>query len=156
MSSPSHTPAAAGCPIQPRTEDAEEVPVREERDDASGRDRALEHTVGARRHLVGGLPARSSVAKDRPSRDLSADLIGGAPLVLAVVPLGEVVRDIRFGLAAREHARHPRPLARAREHEREVDALEALAIARAWSQLGVRAMSEYDVCRPELLHSVSP
>ena len=51
-------------------------------------------TVAACRHLVGGLSSRGRGIKDSPSGFGLADLLGGDSLILAVVPLGEIVGDL--------------------------------------------------------------
>ena len=68
--------------------------VGEEDDIVIDRLGAGDDPVATLGHLVGGLPSGSRAGEDGPGRVLLADLLGGDPLVLAVVPLGEVVRDL--------------------------------------------------------------
>src|SRR4029079_17208544 len=78
----------------------------------------------------------------RPVRHLGPDLGGGAALVLAVVPLGEVVGDLAAVAEAGELARLLRTSARAGEDQREVDAGEA---ARERPRLVASTRGERDV-----------
>jgi hypothetical protein len=54
---------------------------------------AGQHPVEPFAHLRGGLPAGAAVGPDVPVRIVVVDVDGGAALVLAVVPLAEVLVD---------------------------------------------------------------
>ena len=53
----------------------------------------VDHPVGTRRDLLDGLAARHRSAEDRPAGHVDADLRRRPPLVVAVVPLPEVLVD---------------------------------------------------------------
>src|SRR4051794_8997647 len=72
-----------------------EVPVRDEHDVAAGVDRPLERAVGALADVVDGLTAGEAVAPDLPVRALGADLLRRLALDVAVVPLHQVVVELR-------------------------------------------------------------
>ena len=78
-----------------RRQGAQDVPVGDDRDVALGRAQAGDGAVTARGDVVGALAARRSVAPQVPVRALGADLRRGQALVLAVVPLQEVVVEGR-------------------------------------------------------------
>src|SRR4051794_1456651 len=117
--------AGRGEPDPPGAERTQEVPVREQHRHASGRLRARQHAVGPFGHLLGGLTTERAVREDRPLRDDLADVGRRAPLVLAVVPLGEFVGHLGPVAQAGELARLPRAPSRAGEHQRHVDAGQA-------------------------------
>ena len=60
----------------------------------SGGPGPLDHPVGPAAHVGGRLAVRHAVGPQRPARPLHADLGGGQALVVAVVPLDEVVGDL--------------------------------------------------------------
>ena len=83
-------PPSGPRPIQRRAELAQEVRVGEDQRVAVGRQRALDHAVGAGGELLERLAAGAVVAPHVPARALDADLFRGPPLVVAVVALLEV------------------------------------------------------------------
>ncbi len=101
----------------------QDVGVREQQRVAGLRRAAREDPPGAVGDLLGGLPAGRVAVPDRPARHLDADLGGGEALVVAVLPLGEVVVDLGVGVAG-EPRRLAGPLARAGEDEREIVGVE--------------------------------
>ena len=103
--------------------------MRHQRDVALDGARLGDDAVAAGGDVVGHLAAGRAVAPQEPVRALLADLRRGQPLVLAVVPLEQVVAQPR-ALEARELRRLPRPRERGAEHEGEVVAGEALAQRR--------------------------
>src|SRR4051812_46529813 len=79
-----------GEPEPARGEDAQDVPVREERHVSGDALAAGGPPVAARPPLVGGLAREGGAARDRPAGLLPADLPGGAALVPAIVPLQQI------------------------------------------------------------------
>ena len=106
-----------------RREHAQEVAVREEQHRPLRGRHPVEHPRRPRPNLLRGLAARHRAGEDRPARIVLADLVGRQPLVLAVVPLDEVVVDQRIGEAG-EPGGLTGPQARARQHQREPLAVE--------------------------------
>ena len=112
-------------------------------------------TLGSLGQLLDALAALRTGAPDRPVRNLLADLRRREAVVLAVVPLGQVVAQL--GLEARQPRRLPRPAQRARQHPRELAPPKRLAHrAACCSPSSVSGRSVRPVCRPARLHSVSP
>src|SRR3954469_3360571 len=117
---------------------SQEVPVREDEHVPLDREQLLDHAVGPSRELLDALAAQRPVAPDRPVGDLLADLRGRQPVVLAVVPLGQVVAQL--GLEPGQLRRLQRSLQGAGEHQRELAPAQrlthrarlALAFRRQW------------------------
>src|SRR5438067_8629189 len=78
-----------------------------------------DHPVRARAHLRRRLPAWAAIAKDQPARRALVNLARRQSLVLAVVPLGEVMVYYRFVAEPSQLAGFARPLHRATEDESE-------------------------------------
>ena len=122
------------------------------------RQRALDHAVGARADLLQRLAAGDARRATRPSRGALADLLGGEALVVAVVALAQVLVDLGAVAEPGQLGGLAGALQRAREHERELAAGEALAqparggLARPRSAAG--RCCRCGAC--ERLHSVSP
>ena len=140
-----------------RREHAQNVPVRKQGNVAVDRARACDHAVRARATSSGVSPPGHHPEQQPAGRPLT-DLSRGQPLVLAVVPLGQIGVDHGVGAKAGEFAGLPRALSRTDEHEREMLPLRAPARAAAASRrpLSVKGMSVVLVCCPLILHAVSP
>ena len=119
------SPARAGEPDPARAEHAQVVAVGEQGDVAVGGEGAPDHPVGAGADLVRGLAARAAVAPQVPPGSHRADVLGADALELAVLELAQVVVDHRPVGEARQLAGLAGAAQRARQHEREVPALEA-------------------------------
>ena len=114
---------------------------------------ACDHAVTAGRHLVGGLAAGGGRVKDRPSRFRLADLLGSDPLVLTVVPLGEVVGDLGMVKVTRQLAGAPRPLTGTTEHEFEIPSGEFALQCRS---LTLSLQSQRNVGKGSVLAVLAP
>src|ERR1019366_2559083 len=75
------------------SQDAQDVAVGEERDIARGGQRAGDGSLGAFGHLDGGFAVGHAIGPQRPCRAFGLDLRGGAPFIIAVIPLAEVRVD---------------------------------------------------------------
>ena len=133
---PAARPSPGGRPSQRAASTRSTWPWANSATSPGDRRQLGEHAVRPLPHLVRGLPAGTAVAPQRPSPGRSlADLRRGEPLVLAVVPLDQLVAGL--GHVARSPARRQvssGPAQRAREH-----ALEAPARERHREQLGLPA-----------------
>src|SRR5919197_6096992 len=91
------------------------------------------------------VPPARAVPPDRPARHLEADVHGRPALVIAVVPLHEVVASLRDIAEARQPARLRRPLEGARQHQGE-----AAPAQVAPDVLGLQSalLGQGDVCSP--------
>src|SRR5947207_4159352 len=113
-------PAVARVEPEPaRGQHPQQMPVREEQHVAVSRAHLLDHAVGPRPDLLGRLAVRRAVTEDRPARSLLTDLGRRLPLVVAVVPLHQVVPRLRDVAEPRHAAGLRGPLQRAGEDERE-------------------------------------
>ena len=102
--------AVLGRQLEPAGgEHAQDVAVGEERDVAAGGQRAGDHAVGALAGLRERLAAGRAVAPQRPAGPLLADLGRRAPLVVAVVDLGQVGVDLGLEAGERARSRAPAP-----------------------------------------------
>ena len=130
--------------------------MREDEHVAVDPEQLLDHPVGPLRELLDALAPERSVAPDRPVGNLLADLRRRQAVVLAVVPLGQVVAQL--GLEARQPRGLPRPRQRARQHQRERRASAAPPPPPAPAARPPRsAAGRCDPCAaPSRLHSVSP
>ena len=113
-------PPSGPRPIQRPAELAQQVRVGEEQRVAVGRQRALDHAVGARGELLERLAAGAVVAPHVPARALDADLLRGPPLVVAVVALAQVGVGLGAVAEAGELGGAAGALHRRAEHEREL------------------------------------
>ena len=138
-----------------RAEHAADVPVRDEHHRPVGErvGGAGQHPIGARGRPASARLAAGHAVRSRASSPGSrlADLGGGEALVVAVVPLGEVVVD-RRRRAARP-ARRCRERARARAGQHEGRAAARASTARSAARLrprraSVSGMSVRPVCWP--------
>ena len=93
-----------------RTEHTQEVAVGETRDVTAGFGGTRDHLVRTTGDVFDRLAPGRAVREDRPVRNLLADVDRRAALVVAVVPLGEVVADLDAVAEAGERARVERPL----------------------------------------------
>ena len=157
MSSRRCRPSVTGSASQRAARARSEWPWPKTSDPAVGGPAAGDHPVEPRRHLRGGLAAGHRAAPDRPAGVGLADLRGGLALEVAVVPLGEVVVDLRLGMAGQPRGLAGRAAgarsARARSRRRRAGRA-APAATRLPSSVSGRSVVE--VCRPSRLHSVSP
>lgn len=88
-------PTRAGLEPEPAgRQHAQEMPAGKDQDIAHDGPHLVQDTVGPRPNLLRGLSSRTAVAEELPVRALGVDLGAGAPLVLAVVPFGEIVVDL--------------------------------------------------------------
>ena len=87
---------------------------------AVGRQRALDHAVGAGGELLERLAAGAVVAPHVPARALDADLLRGPPLVDAVVALPQVGVGLGAVAEAGQLGGAAGALHRRAEHEREL------------------------------------
>src|SRR4029079_25638 len=127
-----------------RPERAEDVAVGEDRDVAVDRQDLLDDAVAAGCDLGRRLAVREAVAPQVPAGLLLADLRRRDALVVAVVPLEEVLADLAAVAEPGQTRGLARAVERAREHEREVVAVEAAgelprALAPGVGQRDVRA-----------------
>src|SRR5262247_3897301 len=110
--------AGGGWQADPaRDQDTKDVAVREQDDVAGGAADSGDDAVDAGADLRRRFAARTAVAEEHPARLLVVDLLGGEPLVVAVIPLVQIGLDRRAGAEAGELARLARPAQRARQHE---------------------------------------
>src|SRR5690242_7564105 len=79
----------------PGADHPQHVPVTEEDHVATRLARLGDHPVGPRAHVGRGLPVGGAVAPQAPARVALMDLGGGDALIVAVIPLAEVVADLR-------------------------------------------------------------
>src|SRR6476660_2958312 len=98
---------------------AQHVAVTERDPVAIGGADLAEHTVGARPDVRGRLPIRAAVAPQAPTGALPVDLRGGEALIVAVVPLAQVLLDLDLLFQTGELAGLDGALQRARQHEGE-------------------------------------
>ena len=121
------------------------------------RAKLVDHAVGPAADVVGALAARDTVPPERPVRPLGTDLGGRPALVLAVVPLGQVLADLGSRTEARELAGLACAPQRARQNEAERAAVQGFA-----EEPGLRPPSSSNgrsvrpVCWRVRVHSVSP
>src|SRR6267143_673002 len=90
-----HESISARCfnPSPARSQHSEEVPAGEKQNVARRRPHAVQYSVSPRGDLLWRFAARAAVAEQLPVRAFRTDLDRTATLVLAVVPLDEVVID---------------------------------------------------------------
>ena len=50
--------------------------------------------TGAHGDLFNGFSTRYAVAEERPAGQIALDVVGGAPFVSAIIPLGEIRFDL--------------------------------------------------------------
>jgi hypothetical protein len=98
------------------TERAQDVPVGHDRHVPVDGEDLLDHAVAARRHLVGRLAVGHAVAPQVPVGALLADRRRRDALVVAVVPLEQVLADLGRVAEAGQPGRLARAVERAREH----------------------------------------
>jgi hypothetical protein len=91
-----------------------------------GAAKLLDDPVGAPAHVRRDLAARGRVGPERPARPLSADICGRPPVVLAVVPLHQVVTQLGCTAEAGQLAGLASPAQRARQDEPEAAASKRL------------------------------
>src|SRR5437764_7448328 len=96
------------------------MPVRERQRIPIARAEPVQRPIGPCAHLIGLLTVWATVSPQAPTRPLLADLRGGEPLVVAVIPFAKVLADRRPVREAGQFARLARPPQRARQHEREL------------------------------------
>ena len=120
---------------------------------ALGRQRALDHAVGARADRRQRLAAREAVAPDVPARDGLADLLGGEPLVLAVLALAQVVVGLGAVAVAGQLGGSARALQRRGEHERELAAGQPLGDR---ARLRLALLREREVGVAGVAHRAAP
>ena len=101
-----------------RAQHPTDVTVGHEHDRAvdQGRPGPGQDAVGAGLDLVGALAAGDTMGPQRPARHVLADVGAGATLVVAVVPLDEVVVDVVDGKSA-QLGGAPGAFARAGQHQ---------------------------------------
>ncbi len=100
----------------PRGEHPQEVAVAEQDDLSFLRPRLLDQPVGSGADIGRALSVGGAVAPHRPVRHLATDLDGPSSLVVAVVPLPQVLADPGLVPQPGEAARLPSPGRRAGEH----------------------------------------
>ena len=84
----------------------------------------LDQSITTIRHLIGSFPSGSRTGENRPRRILPADLLGRDPLLVSVIPLGEVIRDLRLVSVTGQLAGPHGPLPGTAEHELKVPSRE--------------------------------
>src|SRR4051812_38188044 len=89
----------------PGGEGAQQMAVGEQQHVLRRLAQVRDERVDARRDVRGALAARTAVAPQIPARALLADLRRGAALVLAVVPLEQLVARLRDAAVAGDPAR---------------------------------------------------
>ena len=147
---------AAGRRLEPepaRSENAQDVTVREEEHVAAHRCGLGEDPVCSVTHLGRVLAVRNAAGEKRPARDVVADLRRRAALVVAVVPLAEIVARLRLRAETGEPAGVGGPLERAREHELEVPTMQ-----RSTDDLRLAAtlIGQWDVGAPRVTERPAP
>ncbi len=90
-----------------RREHAQHVTVGERERVAAGGPQTGKRTIGARPHVGGLLPAGAAVAPQVPVRVALADLGRRQPLVVAVVPLPQVLAELGLRRRTRPARRSP-------------------------------------------------
>jgi hypothetical protein len=93
VSSRKKFPGASGQPNPARHKHAQHVSVRKQGDVALDGARPGDHSIRPCADLRRRLSTRAAVAKNQPAGRLLIDLLGGQPLVLAIVPLDQVGVD---------------------------------------------------------------
>src|SRR5215208_7112322 len=111
----------------PGREDAQDVAVREDGAVAGERAKLFGHPVSPHTDLSSRLAAGDAAPPERPAWALLADLGRGSPLVVAVVPLAQVVPPLRDVAVAGEPARLRSALEGALQDESELPLAEVRA-----------------------------
>src|SRR5215218_9043246 len=114
-------PARVRLEVEPAgREHAQDVAVREDGRVAGERPKLVDHPIRPRADVVSSLPAGNAALPERPAWALFADLGRGSPLIVAVVPLAQVVPPLRDVAVAGEPARLRSALEGARQDESEL------------------------------------
>jgi len=90
--------------------------AREKQNVAANRAHAPHHGVGPHAHLLRGFAAGTAIAEELPARSLGKNFKGAAALVLAIIPLDQIVVLLRHRIETREGAGPNGALQRAREY----------------------------------------
>ncbi len=109
--------------------------------------------IGARSHRGSILAAGTAVAPQVPIGPRGVDLARGEPLVLAVVPLHQVLAHLRFAVEPCERAGFARSRGRADEHALEAPRGEPL---REAGSSGASGIGERDVGSPGVAPVAAP
>src|SRR5215831_15157298 len=99
------------------TEYTQHVAVREYRHIPRRGADARDHPIDALAHLIRALAARATIAENEPLGPHGADLLRRKSLVVAIVPLLEVILDLRLRREARELTGLPCTLQRAAQYQ---------------------------------------
>ena len=160
VSSANSRPSAAGSPSHRAMSTRRMCPWLNSATAPSAATACCDHGVGPRPHLRSRSRRRGTARPDRPARDGLADLRGRDALVVAVVPLAQVVVDLGVGTETGEIDAVSRAHAAAGSTSTSAKSpsWSRAAAARAASRrpASVSGMSVRPVWRPFSLHSVAP
>jgi hypothetical protein len=115
------------------SEDSKDVSVREDDDVAVYRLQVRYDPVSARSDTLNALAMSDTVCPEGPTWDLGADLLGGAPLVVSVIPFDQVVEERYLAGITGCDAGFYSAFKRAGEHFRERDAKVSEVVASVGS-----------------------